>query len=759
MEVLTDKLVTYIANKNGITKPQAGKLVDKCISKISIEYNTSYNLVHQAFYTFTGLSLCLAGTCSQTDIDKCEKLCHCVIFKNKCVSRYIPEAVEINNDPDKWVKGIKTTDLERLVEYASYLYYNYEGGGLTDNAFDALEYHLNKRLKTKGRKWEKIGAEPVDKLKAKLPYPMASLDKIKPGMSALLPFLAKAEQYGIQWSEKLDGVSGMVIFKNGLVDKIYTRGNGDIGGDVTYLKDYISLPKPDYKYLVVRGEFVIPKKVFNEKYTGTYSNPRSFVSAKINSGYISPALPDIDFVAYQIVDWTDKGHPQPSKAFKILKDQGFKTATHGLFPKGKELLVFDVITEYKKQREQSPYSVDGLVMAIDVPQPLKQLTNPEYAKAFKMTLEEQLRTTKVINVDWNITRHGRYFPVAVYESVYVDNVRLHKASAHNAAHIIDWSMGKGTKIVVTRSGDVIPTIKDVTVDKSISPILPDDKYKWYWSDSGKDILLEDVEGNPDVQIKRNTHFFTTISVPGLGEGRIRKLYDNGFKTVKEVTSATIKDFQKIKGFGPKLSKTIYDNIHSTMRKTRMDRYFEAITTLKSSIGRKTLKTVIRYYPGILTATGKEIEAHFKKKENKIPGIGPKKIQGLIESIPKFRAELEELNKEDIQFALKYQEQKLKSLGKIGYNSKIKGKTFVMTGFLSKPDYELEDYIWDHWGNIGSTVTSDTTAVISANVANITGKMLKANELDIPVYTIEEFVKAFDAPIKSNSLTGLVISED
>nr|QBK87272.1 MAG: NAD-dependent DNA ligase [Marseillevirus LCMAC201] len=756
MEVLTDKLVKYVAKKNGISEPDAVKHIDKCLMKISAEENTSYNLVYDIFYTFAGLSLCLAKSCSKVTLEECKTLCHCVTFEDKCVPRYIPEAIEINEDPDKWIKGIKINELEKLVKYASYLYHNYDSGGLTDNSFDALEYHLNKRLKTKGRKWEKIGAEPVEKLRTLLPYPMASLDKIKPGMPALLTYLAKTKEYGMVWSGKLDGVSGMVIYKSGEIAGVYTRGNGEIGGNVTYLKDYIKFPQPTHNYFVVRGEFILSKKVWEEKYKGSYANARSFVSAKINTGYISPVLPDIEFVAYQIVDWLEKEPPPPSQAFKILQEQGFTVPEYGVFKKGSDLLAFDVITKYKNQREQSIYNIDGLVLALDIPQPLKQLSNPEYAKAFKMTLEEQLRNSKVTNVDWNITRHGRYFPVAIFESVYVDGVRLHRASAHNAVHVIDWRMGKGTKIIVTRSGDVIPAIKDVTVDEKIKPILPGDDYSWHWSDSGKDILLDDIEGNPQVQIKRITHFFVTIQTPQLGEGRVNRLYDNGMTTLKSIASATPADFKKIKGFGDKLSKTIYENIHNTMRKTRMDRYFVAITTFKTQIGRTLLKHVIRNYPGILTASTKEIVDHLTK--HKILGIGPKRKQVLSESIPQFRKILMDLNKADIEYALKYQEERLYKLKNKGYNTKVKGMTFVMTGFLSTPDYDLEDYIWDHWGEMASTVTSKTTAVISANVANITGKMLKANELAVPVYSIQEFVQAFDIPLHVKEQPKTVVSE-
>ncbi len=463
-----------------------------------------------------------------------------------------------------------------------------------------------------------------------------------------------------------------------------------------------------------------------------------------------------DDVPGQIVDWSEKGHPPPSQAFKILQEQGFTVPENGIFAKGKDLLAFDVITKYKEQREKSIYAIDGLVLALDIPQPLKQLSNPEYSKAFKMTLEEQLRKTKVVNIDWNITRHGRYFPVAIFESVYVDGVRLHRASAHNAAHVVDWHMGKGTRIVVTRSGDVIPVIKDVTVDAKISPILPGDVYKWHWSDTNKDILLDDIEGNPQVQIKRITHFFTTIQTPQLGEGRVKRLYDSGMTTLKSITSANAADFKKIKGFGEKLSKTIYENIHNTMRKTRMDRYFVAITTFKTQIGRTLLKQVIRYYPGILTASTKEILEHLTK--HKVPGVGPKRKTVLSEAIPRFREILMDLNKGDIEYALKYQEERLDKLKAAGYNTKVKGMTFVTTGFLSSPDYDLEDYIWDHWGELASVVTSKTTAVISANVANITGKMLKANDLGISVYSLEEFVQAFDIPLHAKEQPKTVVTE-
>jgi DNA ligase (NAD+) len=750
MEKLSQKLLKYISNLNNISEPDAAKLIQKCLLQISSKQNINYNELYELLYSYAGLSFCLAGSCDKSTLEKCKEMCHCVIFKNKCKPRYLPEALTINQDPDKWLKSIRTNELEEFLEFASYLYHNYDGGGLTDNSFDALEYTLNKRLMTKGKRWEKIGAEPIEKLRINLPYPMPSLDKIKPGMPSLINFLEKSNKYGMVWSDKLDGVSGMIVFKKGKVDKIYTRGNGQIGGDVSYLQNYIKLPIPTFNYFVVRGEFIISKKNWNEKYKGVYSNARSLVSATINSGYVTPSLIDIEFIAYQIIDWSEKEILPPSQSIKYLIEQGFNVVRNGLFQKGKDLLTFDVITKYKENRQSSDYDIDGLVLTLDVSQQTGILQNPEYSKAFKMTLEEQLRKTKIIAVDWNITRYGRYFPVAVYEAVYIDGVRIHRASAHNAKHVSDWHLGRGTEIVVTRSGDVIPVIKDVKVNIDINPILPSTEYSWHWSDSGKDIVLDNIEENPEVQIKRIVHFFGTIKTPQFGEGRIRKLYENGYKTIKSLTSAKQEDFKKIKGFGDKLSKTVYDSIHNTMKNTRIDRYYIAITTFKTMIARTTFKQVLRYYPDILTATKQDIYNYFKDAKNKIPGIGVKRVDYLAESIPQFRELLLSLNKDDIQYAIDYDKKRLEDIKRIGYNLSIKGKTFVMTGFLLSPNYELEDYIWDNWGNISSTVTGGedgTFAVISANLANITGKMLKANEFGIPVYSVEEFIKKFNIPIK------------
>ena len=747
MEALEQKFVENIARSKGITVAKATEMVDLCVKMTSAQLGLEYSVVYASIHSEGYMKECLVGKCSDLDLKQCAESCKCVVFEGACVPRRFEEADKMNQNPDKYVEKMPTDALANVVKLASYLYYNYDGGGLTDNTFDALQYHLQRRLKQRGRVYEKIGAPPVEKIRTQLPYPMASLDKVKPGSRELLDFVVRAPE--LVWSHKLDGVSGLVVYVGGKPDKLYTRGDGTVGGDVTYLTEFIKLPTikvADSKNIVVRGEFILSKQKWQDKYSTPadgigYSNPRSFVSGKINAGHISQGLQDIDFVAYEIVDTgSGKGKvPEPFKALKLLDALGFNVVPHGTL---KEPTIFEIMSLYKDQRATSPYMIDGLVLSLNLTRDVvSKLANPKHSVAFKMKLEEQIRKSKVLDIDWNISRYGRLVPVVNFESVYIDGVRMHRASAFNAAHVRDWSLGKGSIIKVFRSGDVIPTILDVEVNEAIEPIFPPLGLKWHWQD--KDIYLDDIEGNRTVQIKRLEHFFVTIGVPRLREKTLEKLYDNGFKTIKSLTSAKPADFIKVKGIGKKTSESHYKNIHDTMRKTRIDRFIPASSTLMIGIGRKLVKQLMRYHPTILEDSEETITKVLKAK--KIPGFGPKRIENVAQSIPKFRAFLFGLNKNDIKYAIKTDEERRETIKEKGYNAKIRGKSFVLTGFFGKVDYELEDYIYDNFGNFSSTVTEGTAAVISGNLLDVTSKVMTAQTLKVPVLSIEEFVRKFDVP--------------
>ena len=175
----------------------------------------------------------------------------------------------------------------------------------------------------------------------------------------------------------------------------------------------------------------------------------------------------------------------------------------------------------------------------------------------------------------------------------------------------------------------------------------------------------------------------------------------------------------------------------------MDRFIPASSTLELGIGRKLIKQLMRYYPTILDDDQATIKRMLTKKE--IPGIGAKRITNIANNIPKFREFLYSLNEEDVRYAIEKDAERREKIASGGYNPKVRGRTFVLTGFFGKIDYELEDYIYDNLGNFSTAVTSSTEAVVSGNLLDVTSKMLAAQTLKVPVLSVEEFVKKYDIP--------------
>ena len=745
MSAYHEKLIETISAIRSVSYSETVTIIQNCIVMLSSKLGIPQSDIVKIISSNEFLKGCLYGICDSKTMEECQKSCNCVVYTGdvkECISRKVLDASLINKDPDKYAKQMREKDLREFLKKANFLHFNYGDTGLTDNSFDSMLHNLNKRLKQKGKKkLMLIGAEPVEKLRVELPFPMPSLRKVYPGTRDLIKFVDKTPPRGIVYSVKLDGVSGMIIYGKSGIKGIFTRGNGEIGGDITYIKKYIKLPENvSYKSLVVRGEFVVTKAVFHKKYEKLYSTPRHFVAGQLNSGFMSAFIKDIDFVAYDVIQIDgSRDLPSYSEKYGILALQKFNVVEYGFFKNSP--LMWDILIEYKTRRESSQYAIDGLVLSYNIgTEVLQQLKNPEHSVAFKALLEEQLRDTKVIDVDWRITRYGKYFPVAIYEAVFVDGIRMTRASAHNAAHIRDWNMGKGTEIKVVRSGDVLPQIKDVIVNPNTVPIFPGDKYKWTWQRSH--IVLTEIEENKEVQIARIAHFFKTLNTKRVGPGTVKSLWNAGFKTIKAFTNIKKEELLPIKGFGKTKSTNVVKNINDALRNAPLDRYLIAFTVSDLKIGRKLLKQVARVYPEILEGNLKKKEISDKlkklKKEGKLKGFGPKRIEMVSQQIPVLIDKLIALNEKDIKIAMKTQKEKREMYKKKGYNPLIKDKTFVFSGWLSNPNYDLEDLIYDNMGDLSTTVTSSITAVIVPTVATITNKMLLAHEFGIPVYSAEEF---------------------
>ncbi len=647
----------------------------------------------------------------------------------------IPNKVEnyesINNNVNEYIKNTSNEELAKVIDIANFLYHSHSSSGLEDNTWDSLNYHLEKRMKLEERK-NNVGALPITKLRTQLEYEMPSLTKLNP--TTCVNYLL--HHTNLMWSNKLDGISGMLTYINGQLTKVNTRGNGLIGGNINDLIPHLNIIKTiknDQK-LVVRGEFIISKN--NSQY-----NNRAAVSGKLNSGFVSKNLHLIDFVAYSIVDDGEKMLPSPTTMLATLKDLGFNVVQHGTFCNP---TLFDIITLYKDNRKSSTYYIDGLVLTDNIPRlpspKVTDLTTPptcHHSVAFKMRLDEQVRKTKVVDVDWGITKTGRYFPVVVYEPVYINSTELHRATGHNANHIKNWHIGKGTKIEVIKSGDVLPIIKHVDVDINIDIIYPT-RYEYHWD--GKDIMLNDIDNNREVQIQRLYHFFKTIGVKQLGEKMAETLHDCHYTTIFDVARLKVNDFKKIKGIGDKKANTFVTGIQHGLTHATPDRLIYA-TSLSVHLGRKILHNVFKRVPDMLNYNKDQIITYFKK--NKIPGIGEKRIQLLSTCIPEIKKYLDGFGEDTILSMLTNYK---KILHQFVMNENIKGKRFVLTGFMCYDTSELEDYIEDHGGVLTDKVNKNIDAIIYYNVNDFTTKMEEAQQFNLVALTLDEFKHRYQVDI-------------
>ena len=620
--------------------------------------------------------------------------------KKKALKEFQDKGIE-------YLKSVEEDNLATMLLTANDAYYNTKTPLLTDIQFDILKEYISTNYPS-NEVIHMIGA-PIKKNKVKLPYFMGSMDKIKPDTDYLEKWKKKYKGVYII-SGKLDGISGLYD-TTGDEPKLYTRGNGIYGQDISHMIPYLKLPIT--KGIVIRGELIMKKEVFEKKYKKTAANARNLVAGIANQKKKEPSkYRDIDFVSYEVII----PDVSPLEQMKLLDKENVVNVKWECSKDVTNKMLSDILVDW---RTNYIYEIDGIIVTDNKKYERKD-KNPEHSFAFKMILSDQIAEANVVDVLWEPSKHGYLKPRVRIEPVYIGGAKIEYATGFNGSYIRDNKIGVGAVIKLIRSGDVIPYILSVTTPAP-EPKMPDVPYSW--TDTDIDIILKDVKTNLLVQEKRITAFFKGLEVDGLSSGNVKRIMQAGYDTIPKILKMKESDFLKVEGFKERMSKKVYNSIHKQLEKASIAKIMGVTNIFGRGLGEKRIDLIFEHYPDILTS--KESDEKKLEKILSIKGFAEKTAKQFIKHLGTFNDFVKETN-----IKLNKYESK-----EVATDSKLSGKKIVLTGFRDKTLQEVIEYLG---GKISNSVSKNTFVVIVKDKDEETGKTEKAKKVGVPIMSVEEF---------------------
>ena len=684
------------------------------------------------------------------------------------VSGRVTKAIisKLEADPHLEALSIELGLLEKVLLQAKEAYYNTDKPLFTDDSYDILEHILFER--NPGSILFKLTGAKIDDSqdKVKLKYYLGSLDKVKPGEKVLTKWLKEhnGENSSILVSEKLDGLSCLLIIEKNEKENsnrtkpfkmfLYKHGDGNEGQEISGLLEHINLGKGQLNtkviqklldnthtdHIAIRGEIIMTKEMFNKKYTKLYPKSRSLIAGIVNSKKPdSKIVNDMEIVFYEFIA---PGHLKYEDQFKMLESMEVNVARYTIYEKLNESQLPALLIDYKKQ---SKYEIDGIILS-DNTKPHNRVTsgNPSYAVAFKMPLDEQMANTVILNIEYNISKHGALNPRIMYKPIVIGGDTHQYTSGFNLRYIVDNKLGPGSEIQIIKSGDVIPYIYNI-IKNSGEPQMPPKDIKWHWNETEVDAIIDNKEDNEDVRVKRIISFFDVMKIAGVGEGVVNKLVNAGYNEVKMILQLTPDVIAGIDGFQLKSATNIYNSIHKVINNdtpVKLERVMMASNVFGLGLGEKKFKLIMDAIPHFLEKW-KNGEVH-REDIMSIEGFSDKSTDVFMNGMSKF---LEWLDLHKMITLEKSGDKKTVSRGEIRGenhdegssidNNKFAGMVVVFTGVRNT---DMEEMITQGGGVIGSGVSGKTTLVVAKDTSENTGKIKTAREKGIQVMNIEEFGK-------------------
>lgn len=649
--------------------------------------------------------------------------------------------MEIQMDKSKRIK-----ELVEILNKASKAYYQDAKEIMTNFEYDQLYDELVSLEKETGivlanSPTVNVGYEVLSELpKEKHASPMLSLDKTKE-VDELVSFVGDKEAV-LSW--KLDGLTIVLTYNNGTLEKAVTRGNGTVGEVVTAnAKTFKNVPVsiPYKGRLVLRGEAVIKYSDFEEinktieDADSKYKNPRNLCSGSVRQLDSSvTADRNVRFIAFALIESDDDLGNSVNGQLNWLDEQGFETVERKMSNASN---MQENVEYFAKAIQTYDYPSDGLVLVFDdIEYGLSLGTTAKFPRngiAFKW--QDEIASTRLEYIEWSASRTGLINPVAVFDPVELEGTTVSRASVHNVSIVEELELGVGDEIEVYKANMIIPQIaenktKSGTVE--IPEVCPVCGEKTEIKNELGVKTLHCVNPNcPAKNIKKFTLFVTrnALNIEGLSEETLEKFVDAGF--IHEFADIYHLDKYKeeivtMEGFGEKS----YDNIIASVEASRKVEpaavlYGLGIPHIGVSNAKMLCKAFDQDLDKVRNATVDDLVV--------IDGMAEKRAVPFVEYFQ---------NKENSDALDRLLDELEIIKPEVSGEQNMDGLSFVITGSLNSFENRdaLKRYIEDRGGSAKGTVSKATNYLINNDINSNSSKNKKAKELGIEIITEEEVLK-------------------
>lgn len=629
----------------------------------------------------------------------------------------------------RWSK-MSVTELEREVRRHNELYFVDNAPVITDEEFDLLVEEL-KRRKPNSPALREIGSD-LTHAGAKVVHdvPMLSLDKCYED-ATMESWVAKFEG-GIVASPKIDGVAVSIRYGvDGKLLQAATRGNGVEGEDVTANAKFVKAIPGEVSRggIEVRGEIFMPLTVF-KKYKEQFANPRNLAAGAIKQkDPLKTGAYDLSFFAYDLLGSSAKTETEKRG---MLAQERFPVVE---WMEASRSNLREPFERYQELRDELDYETDGVVYKADRVDEQERLGStahhPRYAIAYKFQGDSEI--TKLVDVEWSVSRTGAITPVAIVDPVVLSGATVTRASLHNVGMIEKLGVTKGAKVLMMRRGGVIPNLEEVLERSGATIKVPKRCPSCGAPTERHDDFLYCTNSKSCVRSKVGEleHFIKTIECDGFGEKLIAQLYENGLVTdPAEFYELERDQLLRLERMGETLATKLLANI-ADRRELELDVFLR-------SLG---IREVGKHVSKILAGFGtlKKVRALTEEELAGIHTIGEVIAKHVVEGLKAKKSLIEKL--------LKHVDVKDAPVKRM--EGPLAGKSVLFTGALeSMGRKQAQKLVEDAGGSTAQGVTKDLDYLVVGAGGGAGSKLDKAKKLKekggkVEIISEKEFIKMME----------------